>query len=161
VFRIRTAAVSAVGIAVGWFGQSSAAQNPEILGLNHVALSVTDFDEAARFYTQTLGFREAFRFVDSNGRPAAYFQVNRGTFIELMSANPQRPAGFVHFGLEVAAANSVVTYLRAHGMDVRNASVSPRSGAAVAVGTTPQGTSVELIEALPGSAHRKAIDSWK
>lgn len=161
MFRIRTALVFAAGIAVGWFGQSTAAQNAEILGLNHVALSVTDFDEAARFYTETLGFREAFRFVDSNGKPAAYFQINRGTFIELMSANPQRPAGFVHFGLEIGDANSVVGQLRARGMEVRDPSVSPRSGAAVAVGTTPQGTSVELIQALPGSAHRKAMDSWR
>ena len=51
------------GVAIGLLVQSAIAQNqnPGVVGLNHVALSVANMDEAVRYYTQTMGFPEAFK----------------------------------------------------------------------------------------------------
>ena len=58
------------GIAVGLAVQMAIAQNQnrDIVGLNHVAISVADLDEAVAYYTETMGFPEAFRAVNDAGR---------------------------------------------------------------------------------------------
>jgi catechol 2,3-dioxygenase-like lactoylglutathione lyase family enzyme len=69
--------------------------------LNHVGLSVPSVPEAAAFYKEKLGLKEAFRNSDAQGNPTAiYLQISKGTFLELQQANAQRPAGVNHFGLE-------------------------------------------------------------
>jgi hypothetical protein len=78
-----------------------------------------------------------------------------------MPVTPQRPAGFVHFGLEVQNLDAVVKQLRARSMDVKDPSLSPRTGSRVAVARTPDGTSVELLEFGPDSLHRKVMNDWK
>jgi predicted enzyme related to lactoylglutathione lyase len=78
-----------------------------------------------------------------------------------MPATAERPAGFVHFGLEVADVDSVVSRLRAQGVQVGNPSVSARTKSRVATATTPQGTRFELLEFGPDSLHRKVIDGWR
>ena len=150
------------GLLVGVALQSGVAQDRRIVGLNHVALSVDNFDDAARFYSKTMGFPEAFAFREPDGKPTlSYFQVNRDTFIELMPSSASRPAGFVHFGLEVADLDSTVKLLREGGMQVGDPVVSPRTKSRIAVTTTPQGVGVELLEFGPESLHRKVMNAWK
>jgi catechol 2,3-dioxygenase-like lactoylglutathione lyase family enzyme len=158
---MRSAAWLVVGIMVGTYAQSGVAQQRGILGLNHVAIAVPNFDEAARFYTDVMGFPEAFAFRDATGPVLSYFQVSRTTFVELMPVTPQRPAGFVHYGLEVANLDAEVQRLRRGGLQVTDPAISPRTKARGANFTTPQGTRVEMFEYGPESLQRKAIDRWK
>jgi catechol 2,3-dioxygenase-like lactoylglutathione lyase family enzyme len=159
---IRTAAFFVAGLLVGVALESGLAQERPITGLNHVALSVENFDAASKFYAETMGLKEAFAFREADGTPyLTYFQINRDTFIELMPATASRPAGFVHVGLEVANLDATVKRLRAGGMQVRDPSVSPRTKTRIAVATTPQGTSMELLEIGPESLHRKVMNAWK
>src|SRR6266700_2031130 len=92
----------AAGIGVGIFlTQPSVAQQNRIPGLrlNHVGIYTKDFDESMRFYTQTMGFREAFTIKDKDGKPTlAYLQLGRDTFVELAPATAERPAGLSHIG---------------------------------------------------------------
>jgi len=71
------------------------AQGNRLAGMNyvnHVAISVANFDEAFAFYTQKMGFREAFTVRDDKGQPLlAYVQASRNTFVELQPANANRP----------------------------------------------------------------------
>ena len=54
------------------------------------------------YYTQKMGYREAFRVIDDKGQPRlVYLHISRNTFLELKPANAQRPAGFTHYGLHV------------------------------------------------------------
>lgn len=160
--NIRTVAFFVAGLLVGAALESGLAQERPITGLNHVALSVENFDAASKFYAETMGLKEAFAFREADGTPyLTYFQINRDTFIELMPATASRPAGFVHVGLEVANLDATVKRLRAGGMQVRDPSVSPRTRTRIAVATTPQGTAMELLEFGPESLHRKVIDAWK
>ena len=78
-----------------------------------------------------------------------------------MSVTPDRPAGFVHFGLETTNLDELVKRLRSVGIDVRDPVVSTRTKSRIAMATTPQGTGVELLEFGPDSLHRKVIDAWK
>src|SRR3989442_855367 len=74
-----------VALAAGLAVESSQAQtrNAGIVGLNHVALSVPNLDDAVTFYTKTMGFPEAFRSKDDKGQTTlVYVQISRDTFVE-------------------------------------------------------------------------------
>lgn len=158
----RTAFIFMTGMLLGAAMQTGLAQQGRIVGLNHVAVSVTDYKAATDFYSKQMGFREAFSFREADGSPyLTYFQINRDTFVEVMQATPQRPAGCPHFGLEVEHLDAAVEQLRQRGVQVRAPSVSPRTGSRIAVASGPGGINMELLEFGPESLHRKVINSWK
>ena len=74
----------AAGVGVGVFlmqpGAAQQNQNPG-LRLNHVGIYAKDYDESMRFYTKTVGLREAFTIKDNAGKVTlTYLQINRDTF---------------------------------------------------------------------------------
>jgi catechol 2,3-dioxygenase-like lactoylglutathione lyase family enzyme len=152
------------GIGVGVFlMQPSAAQqngNPR-LRLNHVGIYAKDYDESMRFYTQTVGLREAFTIRDASGKPTlTYLQISKDTFLELAPATAERPAGLSHVGIWPEDLNKTVASLREHGVKVDD----PRTGATkttITNATNPNGVRLELLDFLPDSLPRKAMDSWK
>ena len=148
------------GILVGLAVEAAIAQtqNRGIVGLNHVALSVPDIDEAVRFYTKTMGFPEAFRSNDADGKPAlVYVQISKNTFVELQPANAQRPPGINHFGLHVENMAAAIAMFKQRGADVSDSRVSPTK-AILANITAPNGIRIELAELPPESLHRQAME---
>ena len=92
------------GILVGLAVQAAIAQNQNrgIVGLNHVGISVPNLDEAVAYYTKTMGFPEAFRNFDDQGKPTlVYVQISQNTFLELQPAASDKPPGINHFGVVV------------------------------------------------------------
>lgn len=159
---MRIALVFLTGLITGLSLATATAQQGRIVGLNHAAISVSDYAAATNFYGKQMGFREAFSFRDSGGEPYfTYFQINRDTFLEVMQANAERPAGCPHFGLEVENLDALADQLRARGVQVRAPSVSPRTGTRIAVANGPGGINIELLEIGPASLHRKAMLGWK
>lgn len=159
---MRTTFVFITGLLVGVAIESGLAQQGRIVGLNHVAISVADYKGATDFYGKQMGFREAFSFREADGSPyLTYFQINRDTFVEVMQATPERPAGCPHFGLEVEHLDSTIEQLKQRGVQVREPSLSPRTGSRIAVASGPGGINMELLEFGPASLHRKVIDAWK
>src|SRR5687768_5585881 len=159
---MRTSIVFVAGMVIGVAIESGVAQQGRIVGLNHVAVSVADYKGAVEFYGTKMGFRQAFSFQEPDGSPyLTYFQINRDTFVEVMQATPQRPAGCPHFGLEVEHLDAAVEQLRQRGVEVRAPSLSPRTGTRIAVATGPGAINMELLEFGPSSLHRKVIDAWK
>jgi catechol 2,3-dioxygenase-like lactoylglutathione lyase family enzyme len=157
-------ALFAAGIGVGAFlMQPGRAQTNQVSGLrlNHVGIYAKDFDESMRFYTQTMGFREAFTLKDPNGKPVlAYLQVTRDTFLELAPATAERPAGLSHIGIWPEDLNATIAALRQRGVQVND----PRTGSTKTSITNvidPNGVRLELVDFLPDSLPRKAIDEWK
>jgi catechol 2,3-dioxygenase-like lactoylglutathione lyase family enzyme len=151
------------GVLVGVVVQAGAAQNDGIVGLNHVGLAVQSIPEAAAFYTEKMGFREAFRNTNDQGQPTAiYLQISRNTFLELQQANAQRPAGLNHFGLHVENIRAAVAMFRQRGATATDpAGPSAFSKAILANVTDPSGLRIELAELGPDSLQRKAMESWK
>ena len=91
---MRTSLVLIVGIVIGAAIAPGSAQDQKLPGdnyVNHVGFAVDNFDEAFNFYTQKMGFREAFTVKDAAGKPQlAYVQVSRNTFVEIQQANANR-----------------------------------------------------------------------
>ena len=153
-----------IGVLFGLGVASAVAQNNQLGGvnnMNHVGLSVERFDEALAFYTQKMGFREAFTIRDDKGQPTlSYVQVSRDTFVELQPANASRPPGLTHFGLHVQDLAATVAALKQRGVTVEE----PRAGredSMVANATGPGGVRIEIFQFGPGSLQGKAINSWK
>jgi catechol 2,3-dioxygenase-like lactoylglutathione lyase family enzyme len=154
----------AAGIVAGaLLMQPSAAQQNASPGLrlNHVGIYAKDFDESMRFYTQTIGLREAFTIRDKDGKPTlAYLQINRDTFLELAPATAERPVGLSHVGIWPENLNATVAAFRQRGVKVDD----PRTGSTKTSITNvidPNNVRLELLDFLPDSLPRKAIDSWK
>ena len=161
---MKTSIVFVIGVLVGSALTPLVAQSPKLAGenyVNHVGMAVENFDEAFTFYTQKMGFREAFVVKDPAGKPTlAYVQVNRNTFVELQQANANRPKGLNHFGLHVENLKAVVATLKERGVTVDDVRVRP-DDSSVANATDPNGIRIEMFEFGPGSPQGKAIASWK
>ena len=152
------------GVVVGVFlMRPGAAQQSQMPGLrlNHVGIDAKDFDESMRFYTKTMGFREAFSLKDKDGNPMiTYLQISRDTFLELAPANAQRPAGLSHVGIWPDDLNATVSELRQRGIKVDDPRITSSKSSITNV-TDPNGVRLELLNILPDSLQRKAIDSWR
>jgi catechol 2,3-dioxygenase-like lactoylglutathione lyase family enzyme len=131
------------------------------LRLNHVGISVRNYQESLDFYTKTMGFREAFTVRDADGKPfLTYIQISRETFLELQPAAADRPAGVSHIGVWADDVNSTVTDLRKNGVKIDDVRTG-RTNAPLTNMTDPNGVRIELVELSPGSLQRKAVDGWK
>jgi catechol 2,3-dioxygenase-like lactoylglutathione lyase family enzyme len=129
--------------------------------MNHVGINVPNVAEAVAYYTEKMGYREAFRANDSNGQPRlVYMQISKNTFLELQPAAAQRPAGFTHYGLVVSTAVDAVSAFKKRGLTVTDTSKSD-TGVILANITDPYMGRVELVEITPNSMHNKAIQRWK
>jgi hypothetical protein len=87
-------------------------------------------------------------------------QISKNTFLELQPVNPQRPAGFNHYGLHVEDVTEMVARFRKNGLTVSDVNRSDTK-AMLANITDPYMGRIELAELPPDSLHYKAIESWK
>jgi catechol 2,3-dioxygenase-like lactoylglutathione lyase family enzyme len=151
------------GIVAGLAIESAVAQSPNrgIVGLNHVALSVPNIDEAVTYYTKTMGFPEAFRQTDDKGQVIfVYVQISKNTFIELQPSNPQRPVGINHLGVVVENMGTATAMFKQRGADVSEIRTSGTKAILSNI-MAPNGVRIELAELPPDSLHRQAMDRWK
>src|SRR6201993_1317878 len=118
---MRGAMLFVAGLFAGLAMQVMTAQNTNsgVVMMNHVGISVPNIDEAVTYYTQKMGYREAFRINDEKGQPRiVYMQISKNTFLELNPVTAQRPAGFSHYGLQVENAADAVARFRKAGLKV-------------------------------------------
>ena len=151
------------GIVAGLAIESAIAQSPNrgVVGLNHVALSVPNIDEAVAYYTKTMGFPEAFRQTDDKGQVTlVYVQISKNTFIELQPSNPQRPVGINHLGVVVDNMGAATAMFKQRGADVSEIRTSGTKAILSNI-TAPNGVRIELAELPPDSLHRQAMERWK
>ena len=153
------------GIVVGTIlVQSSAAQQSSKTGhrINHVGISVKNFDESLNFYTKVMGFKEAYRFPSPDGKPSTTFlQIDQNTFIEMAPPNANQTPGLTHIGIYSDNANTTVAQLKQAGAMVTEARPSANSGSILANVTDPNGIRIEINEQPAGSLMRKAMEGWR
>src|SRR5450432_4705501 len=126
-------------------GVQNGAQNDTGMKLNHVAITVKNFDAEVAYYTKSMGFREAFAFREPNGAPIlTYLQISRDTFLEIQPATAEHPAGFSHVGIEMTDAKATIARLRRMGVKVSDATPSTNSGALLTQEIDPEGIRSEL-----------------
>ena len=160
---MRSAMLFAAGLLVGLAVHVGLAQSAAggVVMMNHVGINVPNVDEAVSYYTQKMGYREAFRSLDDKGQVRlVYMYISRNTFLELQPATAQRPTGFTHYGLHVENAGEAVARFRKNGVTVSDTNRSS-TNAILANITDPYMGRIELAELPPDSQHYKAIQSWK
>jgi catechol 2,3-dioxygenase-like lactoylglutathione lyase family enzyme len=159
---MRAIVLFVAGIFVGVAVQATLAQNAQVEMMNHVGINVPNIPDAITYYTQKMGYKEAFRATNEKGEPTlVYLHISRNTFLELGQANAQRPAGFTHYGLVVGNIKSAVANFKQRGVTVTDPNVSASTKALLANITDPYMGRIELAELTPDSLHRKALDAWK
>src|SRR5215813_7487192 len=144
---MRSASLLVVGIVIGLAVSAIAqTQNRGIVGLNHVALSVPNLDQAVAYYTKTMGFPEAFRQTDDKGQVTlVYVQISKNTFIELQPSNPQRPVGINHLGVVVENMGAATAMFKQRGADVSEIRTSGTKAILSNI-MAPNGVRIELAE---------------
>ena len=161
---IRAAAIFLLGLGVGLSIQTALAQDrrlPGMNGVNHLAFATPKYAEMLKFYTETLGFTEAFSNRNAEGQPTlTYIQASRNTFVELMPAGANRAAGFTHFGVHVDDVRAVAERLRARGLEVGEPRIIGSGSLTFGV-TDPDGNRIEISELPAGAPARKAMEGWK
>ncbi|HJT87982.1 MAG TPA: VOC family protein, partial [Bryobacteraceae bacterium] len=146
---MRGALLFAAGLLAGMVIHQGMAQNSNTVAtvmMNHVGISVPNIDEAVAYYTQKLGYREAFRLNDKNGRPRiVYLHISKNTFLELNPVAPGGRVGFSHYGLVVGNAAQAVARFRRSGLTVTDP-VTSDTRAVIANITDPYMGRIELVE---------------
>jgi catechol 2,3-dioxygenase-like lactoylglutathione lyase family enzyme len=151
--------IFASGAVVALLIQTAIAQNfnDGVIQLNHVGIAVEDMDESLAFYTDTIGFEEAFRVTNDEGRVGlAYLRVSETTFVELQPANENRPVGLNHFGIQVEGMEAVKAMFESRGASPGET----RRGSTQAILSNisdPQGVRIELSEYPSDSLQGKAL----
>jgi len=152
------------GLSVGFAVQVALAQsgNKGVVMMNHVGINVPSIPEAVTYYTDRMGYKEAFRVTDDKGQPTlVYMQISKTTFLELNQVTAQRAPGFTHYGLHVEDAAAVVEMFKHRGVTVTQTNVSAGTKSILANITDPYMGRIELVQITPESLHQKAIQSWK
>jgi len=153
----------AIGLMTGLAVHVAIAQSAAtgVSMMNHVGIDVPDIEEAVTYYTQKMGYREAFRANDANGKPRlVYLHISRNTFLEIQASGPQRPAGVTHYGLVVDSAAGSVEAFRKRGLTVTDVTKSDTK-VNLANLSDPFMGRIELVEITPDSMHARAIASFK
>ena len=146
------------GALAAFLIQAAFAQmNPGVIQLNHVGVAVADMDESIAFYTETMGYEEAFRVTNDADEPfLVYLRVSESTFVELTRANENTQPGLSHFGVQVSDMESVKAMYEGRGAEPSET----RRGSTQAILSNifdPQGVRIELSEYPPDSLQGQAL----
>ena len=161
---MRGAVLFVAGLITGFAVSVGVAQNANtgVSMMNHVGIAVPNIPDAVKYYTDKMGYREAFRVTGNDGAPTlVYMHISGNTFLELGQAGPNRPAGFTHYGLVVDNAAAAVSAFRGRGVTVSDAAKSAATKANLANITDPYMGRVELAEITPDSLQAQAIRGAK
>lgn len=163
---IRGAVLFLSGTVVGALFMTSVAAQSTVntgLRLNHVGISVPNFQDTVNFYEKVMGFRVSHRFAPNpDGRPGtAFVQISRDTFIEIAPAAADAKPTITHIGIGADDIKATVARLTQNGGTPTEPRPSANSGSILANITDPAGIRTELNEQPPGSMMRQAIESWK
>ncbi|MEH6592882.1 MAG: VOC family protein [Halioglobus sp.] len=138
-----------------------------IVGLHHVAIGVSDFDKALKFYTEGLGF-EVVQQSEFDNDPLANQAIGLdaakakmamlkapNAFVELWQYSNPAPEdlrsracdyGYPHFALQVDDIQAEYDRLKTHGMEFVGEVVHFDDVASAIYGRDPCGNIIELYE---------------
>ena len=154
------------GLIVGAVMMASVAAQGSLnqgVRLNHVGISVPNFQETVNFYEKVMGYRVSHRFAPNpDGRPGtAFVQISRDTFIEIAPAAADAKPTITHLGVWADDVKATVARVNANGGKATEPRRSENSGSILANVTDPAGIRTELNEQPPDSMMRKSMESWK
>ncbi len=122
-----------------------------IKGIEHVAVVTTDVEEAAKFYTETLGFRE-LRRLETDHSGTIVFVGMGGTEVELFEGGTPRPpsgqndVGYSHICLTVDDVDAECDRLKGIGVTLDMEPTTVEAGLRIAFFQDPFGNRIELMQ---------------
>ena len=153
--------IAGVLVAVATQFAIAQSQNQGVVRMNHVGISSPNIEETIEYYTETLGFPEAFRVTNDAGEIAlVYVQVSQNSFLELQPSNPNRPPGLSHFGVVVEDMDGAIAMWRGRGLEVEDSRVSG-TNAVLSNIYDANGIRMELLELPIESEHAQAAARWR
>jgi catechol 2,3-dioxygenase-like lactoylglutathione lyase family enzyme len=131
--------------------QLTAQEPPEILGISHIAVKVSDIEKSIPFYSDFLGFAEQYRM--NNPKDGSLklicYKVNDEQFIEVFTGLKPDENRIYQIAYRVADAEKTRAYLA--GKDIKTPASVPK-GTAKNLNFTvkdPAGYTIELVEYTP------------
>jgi catechol 2,3-dioxygenase-like lactoylglutathione lyase family enzyme len=123
---------------------------PRILGIAHMALSVSDIEKSRAFYKDFLGFDEPFLLKNSDGSLALTFiKINDQQYIELFPGPDPSADRLHHLAFQTDDAERMRVYLAARGVKVPDHVPKGRIGNLNFNVTDPDGHTIEIVEYTP------------
>jgi catechol 2,3-dioxygenase-like lactoylglutathione lyase family enzyme len=138
-------------------------QRPRILGIAHMALSVSDLTKARAFYEGFLGYAEPYVLKRDDGSERIVFiKVNEDQYLELF-AEPPRKNGkdedkdghLNHISIQTDSAERMREYLASDGVKVSERVEKGKIGNLNFNITDPDGHTVEIVQYEPDSWTRQ------
>jgi len=124
-----------------------------IKGIDHVAVVATDVEQAAKFYTEVLGFREVGRLETSHSGTLVFVGLN-GTLVELFgggkakSPSDTAEVGYRHICLLVDDVDAEYERLKGLGVDFYMEPATVEEDLRIAFFRDPDGSPIELMQRL-------------
>jgi len=125
--------------------------NKQVLGVNHLALTVPDLEEGLAFFRDQLGFRKKFE-VEFDGYQVVMLKAGKmeleiwadgaGTIEGPDSAE----FGVHHFGVQVKNIEAVLSHMRETGVEILADIYEPTEGLKEAIVRGPGGVRVQFVE---------------
>ena len=147
-------AMAAFAIAVS-AQTKPAPQRPRIIGVAHIGLRTDNLDAARKFYSQQLGYEEAFKLdKPEGGLMLVYFKVNDHQYIEVFPGwkGPEQLV-LSHIAFETDNAPQLRDYLASKSVKVPDALRKGLDGNISFMIKDPDGHDVEFVQYMPGSLH--------
>src|ERR1700719_829498 len=111
-FLLATLAISSL------YAQTSV-QRPQVLGIAHVAIRVSDLRKTRAFYKESLGYEEPFSVQDATGNLAiAFVKINDNQYVELFPGEAKSQGQLDHFSLYTDNLTAMRDYLSAKGVPI-------------------------------------------
>ncbi len=120
---------------------------PRIIGLDHVAVPVSDMARALAFYQGVLGLHLLGQIDLPEGHTLAHLDTGRGLLALMAHANGSAaPSGIPEIALRVSNLDALVDALAQAGAAILRQPTDMTWGVRVACVTDPDGTMIELTE---------------
>jgi catechol 2,3-dioxygenase-like lactoylglutathione lyase family enzyme len=139
-----------LGLAAALVAQAQAPARPHILGIAHVAFSVSDIEKSRAFYKDFLGFAEPFKLNNADGSLALTFiKINDQQYLELFPGLDPDADRLHHVAVQTDDAERMRLYLAVHGVKVPDYVPKGRIGNLNFNISDPDGHTIEIVEYAP------------
>lgn len=133
-----------------------AVKRPQVLGVAHVALYVSDLAKARAFYRDFLGYDEVYTLPGPGGADRiAFLKINEDQYIELFTDAPGNDGQLNHIALQTDNAQAMRDYLSSRGLRVPDKVATGRIGNLNFTVKDADQHTVEMVQYMPDSWTRR------
>ena len=147
------AVIAACVLFQGHTAAQASPERPEIVGLAHVGLFVSDISKSNEFFGHVLGYDHFSLDKPTGGLMLNYYKVNDHQYIEIYPGLKDDEDRLSHIAFETNDARKMRDYLASKGIKVPQ-SLKPGLDKNLSfMVSDPEGRRIEFVQYMPGSLH--------